>query len=153
MVSGLSTIVTSIRFLLRPARCVLTFACGGGGGGGGHVLVCVCVCGYAKCRRERQDESGVCVYCRDLVGDRAGPKGRVSARCWMNVGYNPPVGLLWRREYHQTGVSRVVCDLQTLHAVNRFTPLSPHTHTRNGAAHHAPHGDITIIVLYREADF
>lgn len=49
---------------------------------------------------------------------------------WMNVRYNPPVSaLLWRPKYHQTGVSRVVCDLQTLHAVNRFTPLSTHTHT------------------------
>lgn len=39
----------------------------------------------------------------------------------------------------------MVCDLQTLHAVNRFTPLSTRSHA-NGAAH-APHRDITIIIV------
>lgn len=64
-------------------------------------LWCVCVCACVKYRRKRQDECSGCVRLlprpsrqRRRRQNRAGPKGRVSARRWMNVGYNPPVGLL-----------------------------------------------------------
>lgn len=66
----------------------------------------------------------------------------------MNVGYNPPVGLPWRpwSIIGTGGVTCGVCDLQTLHAVNRFTPLSARTYITRFAHTHTYDGIIIFTV-------